>query len=135
MIPSDPQPAPELAATGSPITPAALRRLSGEAASQRESSAVGLANAGQSNPTAQDLHPSAQRLASSQLDGKTGQLNHAQAAQPGSEVWVTVPVDKVTTSEGTASITPVYASTQGYVPRPGESRGSVPPGHRVGRPY
>jgi hypothetical protein len=121
------------------ITPAALDRLSGQAAGQREATAVGLANAGQNrpptNPTAQDLHPSAQRLASGQLDGKTGQLNNAQAAQPGSEVWVTVPVDKVTTSGGSSSVTPVYASTQGYVPRPGESRGSVPPGHRAPRPY
>jgi hypothetical protein len=120
---------------GGAITASALNRLEGQSAGQLRANDVGLANAGQLNPTAQDLHPSAQRLSSAQLDGKTSQLNNAQAAQPDSEVWVTVPVDKVTTSGGSSSVTPVYASAKGYVPRPGESRGSVPPGPRVGRPY
>jgi hypothetical protein len=146
MIPAGTQPPPELATSPSPITPAALRRLEGPGASQAESSTASLAsfglnpgglNAAPMGPTAQELHPSARRLDSGQWDGKTGQLNHAQAAQPGSEVWVTVPVDKITTTGASSSVVPVYASTQGYVPRPGESRGSLPPGPAasVGKPY
>jgi hypothetical protein len=138
MIPAGTQPSPELATSPSSITPAALRRLEGQGASQAEASTASLASLGAPmGPTAQELHPSARRLDSGQWDGKTGQLNHAQAAQPGSEVWVTVPVDKITTTGASSSAVPVYASTQGYVPRPGESRGSVPPGPAaaVGRPH
>lgn len=88
-----------------------------------------------SNPTHQDRAPAAQRLASPQWNGKTSTLNHAQAAQDRSNVWVTVPVDKVETRAGSSSVTPMYQTPTGYVPRPGESRGSIPPGMPVGRPY
>jgi hypothetical protein len=135
--------------TSSAITPQALNRLEGQAAAQASSNARQLAltpyeygldpggiNPATAGPTAQESHPSAQRMASGQWDGKTSQLNHAQAAQPGSQVWVTVPVDKVTTTApGISSATPVYASTKGYVPRPGESRGSIPPPIPTGHPY
>jgi hypothetical protein len=119
-----------------------------EGASQGESAATQLAltpyeygnqpiTPQQTTPTHhQETAPSAQRLAGPVWNGKTGTLNNAQAAQPGSQVWVTVPVDKVTTTpQGASAATPVYASTKGYVPRPGESRGSIPPGMPVGRPY
>jgi hypothetical protein len=130
------------------VSQAALQRLMLESASQGESASAQLAMTPyeygdapqginpQTNPTPQDQHPSAQRLAGGQWSGKTSQLNHAQAAQPGSEVWVTVPVDKVTTTpQGASHATPVYASTKGYVPRPGQSAGSIPPPVPVGHPY
>jgi hypothetical protein len=130
------------------VSQAALQRLMVEGAGQSESASrqlaltpyeYGMQPGGinpQTNPTHQDTAPSAQRLAAPVWNGKTGTLNNAQAAQPGSQVWVTVPVDKVTTTpQGASAATPVYASTKGYVPRPGESRGSIPPGMPVGRPY
>ena len=132
---------------GDVITPAALQRLSGQGTSQQESAATQLAltpyeygTAPQdvnppTNPTAQDAHPSAQRLAAPSWAGKTGTLNHAQAAQDRADVWVTVPVDKVVSSGGSSAVAPVYASPQGYVPRPGESTGSIPPPMAAGHPY
>lgn len=79
-------------------------------------------------------HPSAHRLNSSAWQGFTNDLNRAQAAQADADVWVTVPVDKVTIAPGGGhAIAPVYASTKGYRPRPGESAGSVPPTVAVGR--
>lgn len=131
----------------SAITPAALDRLSRQASQQGISANTqlaltpyefGLDPGGinpQTNPTAQDQHPSAQRLASPQWQGKTGQLNHAQAAQDRADVWVTVPVDKVVTAGGNASVAPVYATPTGYASRPGESAGSIPPTVPAGRPY
>jgi hypothetical protein len=127
------------------VTPAALHRLAGQAASEQESGATQLALTPyeygtqpitpQTNPTAQDLHPSAQRLATSAWAGKTGLLNHAQAAQDSAPVWVTVPVDKVVTRAGSSSVSPVYATPTGYKARPGESAGSIPPAMPAGRPY
>jgi hypothetical protein len=77
-------------------------------------------------------HPAAGRLSSSKWAGLTGQQNHAQRAQPTSEVpWVTVPVDRIMVApNGSASVTPVYANTQGYAEAPGESAGSIPPNFR-----
>jgi hypothetical protein len=133
--------------TSSAVTPAALFRLNSEAQSQGESAATqlaltpyeyGTAPAGinpPTNPTAQDLHPSMQRLASPQWAGKTSALNHAQAAEGGAPVWVTVPVDKVETKAGSSAAAPVYATPKGYVARPGESAGSIPPYVPAGRPY
>jgi hypothetical protein len=133
--------------TSSAVSPAALSRLSGEAASQQQSASTQIAltpyeygtNPGginpPTNPTAQDQHPSAQRLATNQWAGKTDVLNHAQASTDGAEVWVTVPVDKVETKGGSSSAVPVYATAQGYKSRPGESSGSIPPAMPVGRPY
>lgn len=131
----------------SAVSPAALDRLRGQAAGQLESSDTQLAltpyeygNAPQginppANPTHQDAHPSAQRLAAPKWDGKTSQLNHAQAAEDHAPVWVTVPVDKVVTSGGSTSIAPVYATPTGYAARPGDSAGSIPPVVPAGRPY
>lgn len=133
---------------GSAITPAALNRLEDQAYQQSESSARQIAltpyeyglnpggiNPAQSlNPTAQDQHPSAQRLASGQWHGKTGMLNHAQAAEDNAPVWVTVPVDKVQTRGPVSTANEVYATPKGYVPRPGQSGGSIPPVHHAGRP-
>ena len=77
---------------------------------------------------AQSAHPSMQRIASPAWQGFTGQMNRAQAAQDDADVWVTVPVDKVSVSPGGGhAVHPVYASTKGYQPRPGESAGSIPP--------
>lgn len=77
-------------------------------------------------------HPAMQRLATNQWDGYTGQLNRAQAAQGNADVWVTVPVDKVEVKpDGRGHAAPVFATTQGYRPRPGESAGSVPPTMKV----
>jgi hypothetical protein len=134
--------------SSSAISQAALDRLNNQAAGQLEANSTQLAltpyeygldpgaiNQPPTNPTAQDLHPSAQRLATNQWQGKTSQLNHAQAAAPGAPVWVTVPVDKVITRNGNAAVTPTYASTRGYVPRPGESVGSIPPPMPAGHPY
>jgi hypothetical protein len=123
------------------VTPAAINRLSQQAASQQESASTALAltpyeygNA-VSNPTAQDLHPSAQRLSSPQWAGKTSTLNNAQAAAGDADVYVTVPVDKVVTAGGSSKVAPVYASSKGYRSRPGESAGSIPPAVPAGRPY
>ena len=136
--------------TSSVVTPAALQRLSGQATAQQSANAQQLAltpyeygtapaginpTTGPSGPTAQDAHPSAQRLAAPNWQGKTGLLNNAQAAQDRADVWVTVPVDKVVSSGGSSAIAPVYASPQGYVPRPGESTGSIPPPMPAGHPY
>lgn len=133
--------------TSSAVTPAALARLQNEAAGQAVSSSTQLAltpyeygtNPGAinppSNPTTQDLHPSAQRLAANNWAGKTGTLNHAQAAEDQAPVWVTVPVDKVETKGGSSTVAPLYATPSGYKPRPGESAGSIPPALPVGRPY
>lgn len=129
----------------SAVSPAALHRLAGLGASQTESADTQLALTPyeygaqpitpQTNPTAQEQHPSAQRLASSQMHGYTGQLNHAQAAEDHAPVWVTVPVDKVVTSGGSSSVSALYASPTGYKARPGESAGSIPPTVPAGRPY
>lgn len=131
----------------SAVSPSALYRLSGQGASEQQSGKTQLAltpyeyglNPGginpPTNPTAQDMHPSAQRLASSAWAGKTGQVNNAQAAQDSAPVWVTVPVDKVTTSAGKSQIAAVYASPTGYRSRPGDSAGSIPPVIPAGRPY
>lgn len=133
--------------TSSAITPGAIARLEGQASRQEEADATQLAltpyeygtNPGginpPGNPTAQDLHPSAQRLAQSKWHGYTGTLNHAQAAQGGAPVWVTVPVDKVETKAGSSTVAPVYATPKGYVSRPGDSSGSIPPAMPAGRPY
>jgi hypothetical protein len=132
--------------TSSAISPAALARLQSDATSQAESSSTKLAltpyEYGEQpimpgTSTAQDQHPSAQRLATSQWHGKTNDLNHAQAAAGGSDVFVTVPVDKVVVSQGSAKVAPVYATAQGYRSAPGESTGSIPPASAsaVGRPY
>jgi len=134
------------ASDGGIMTQSAFGRLEGQATQQQIANQTQLALTPweygttpgninpQTNPTAQDLHPSAQRLNSGQWQGKTSQLNHAQAAQDGSDVWVTVPVDKVSTRGPVSTSNPVYASTKGYVPRPGESGGSIPPVARHGRP-
>jgi hypothetical protein len=134
--------------TSSVVSPAALSRLQGQAASQGESASTQLAltpyeygtapqGINPTNPNAQDTHPSAQRLATSQWAGKTSDLNHAQASAGGGEVWVTVPVDKVTTTQTSAKVAPVYQTEQGYRAKPGESAGSIPPAaaSAVGRPY
>ena len=131
--------------TSSVVTPAAIDRLSRQAASQQESASTQLALTPYEygdqpitpavGPTAQAQHPSAQRLNTAQWEGKTGQLNHAQAAAGDSEVYVTVPVDKVVTAGGSSKVAPVYATSKGYRPRPGESAGSIPPPHAAGRPY
>lgn len=133
--------------TGDVVTPAALDRLSGQATRQQASGATQLAltpyeygdaPAGvnpPTNPTAQDAHPSAQRLAAPNWAGKTGTLNNAQAAQDRANVWVTVPVDKVVSSGGSSAIAPVYATPTGYAARPGESTGSIPPAMPAGHPY
>jgi hypothetical protein len=122
---------------GDVVTPAAIDRLNGQAASQTESSKAQLASYGfvQSSPTTQEAHPSAQRLASPQWAGKTSTLNAAQAAQDNADVWVTVPVDRVITAGGSSKTAPVYSSTKGYVARPGESAGSIPPTPAAGKPY
>jgi hypothetical protein len=133
--------------TGSAISQQGVSRLEGQASSQLESADTqlaltpyeyGTAPAGlnpSGNPTAQDQHPSAQRLAAPAWKGKTGTLNHAQAAQDRSNIWVTVPVDKVETVGGSTSVSPVYASPTGYQSRPGESAGSIPPAIPAGHPY
>jgi len=133
--------------TSSAVSQAGIDRLSGQAAGQIRSADTQLAltpyEYGQApqginppaNPTAQDQHPSAQRLASPAWQGKTGVLNRAQAAQDRANVWVTVPVDKVVTRGGSSAVAPVYATPTGYVPRPGESAGSIPPVVPAGSPY
>jgi len=138
----------------SAMTGSALDRLSGDAAAQVQRNSTQLAltpyeygldpgginpqTSVPSGPTPQDQHPSAQRLNSSAWAGKTGMLNHAQAAEDNAPVWVTVPVDKVTTkgpiSESSASANAVYATPKGYQPRPGNSPGSIPPVPQTGRP-
>lgn len=131
-----------------PVGPAGLDRFN-DAASQQGiqasqqlaltpyeyGTAPGSINPQQMNPTAQDQHPSAQRLATNKWAGKTGLLNNAQAAEDRADVYVTVPVDKVVTSGRSAAVAPVYATPTGYVPRPGESVGSIPPPVAAGRPY
>jgi hypothetical protein len=133
--------------TSSAVSPAALNRLQGEATSQAVSNSTqlaltpyeyGTAPGGvnpPTNPTAQDQHPSAQRLAGAKWQGKTSQLNNAQAAEDQAPVWVTVPVDKVETKGGSSTVAPLYATPTGYKPRPGESAGSIPPAMPAGRPY
>ena len=135
--------------TSSAVSPAAIDRLSGIGAAEQNSATTQLALTPYeygstpsavnppTNPTAQDQHPSAQRLsgASGAWGGYTGQLNHAQAAQGDADVYVTVPVDKVSTKAGSSTVAPVYASPTGYQPRPGESAGSIPPAIAAGRPY
>jgi hypothetical protein len=131
--------------TSSVVTPAAINRLSQQAASQQETASTQLALTPyeygaqpitpQTGPTAQDAHPSAQRLATNQWAGKTSTLNNAQAAAGDSDVYVTVPVDKVVTSRGSSKVAPVYATSKGYRSRPGDSRGSIPPTVPAGRPY
>lgn len=133
--------------TSSAITPSAIARLESQAGQQGTADSQQLALTPYeygttpqginppTNPTTQDQHPSAQRLASPQWQGKTGTLNHAQAAQDRSDVWVTVPVDKVVTGGGGAAVAPVYATPTGYAARPGESTGSLPPNVPAGRPY
>jgi len=136
-------------AQGDVVTQAALDRLSGQAHQQSVASTQQLAltpyeygtapadinPAGPSGPTPQAQHPSAQRLAAPSWAGKTGVLNNAQAAQDRADVWVTVPVDKVVSSGGSSAVAPVYATPTGYVPRPGESTGSIPPAMAAGHPY
>lgn len=131
----------------SAVTQQGLNRLAGQAAGQIQSADTQLAltpyeygTAPQDinptpAPTAQAQHPSAQRLASPAWQGKTGTLNHAQAAQDRADVWVTVPVDKVETKGGSTTVSPVYATPTGYQARPGESAGSIPPAMPAGNPY
>jgi hypothetical protein len=133
--------------SSSAVTPEALNRLRGQAAGQLEANSTQLALTpyeygaqpimpqSQRNPTAQDMHPSAQRMASGQWGGKTSQLNRAQAAQDQADIWVTVPVDKVMTRGQVSTANPVYAAPKGYVPRPGDSSGSIPPTIPTTRPY
>jgi hypothetical protein len=130
---------------GDVVTQSALDRLSGQAHQQSVASTQALALTPyeygtqpitpQTNPTAQDAHPSAQRLSAPNWNGKTGTLNRAQAAQDRADVWVTVPVDKVVSSGGSSAIAPVYATPTGYAARPGESTGSIPPPTAAGHPY
>lgn len=132
----------------SAVTPAAIARLQSQATGQGESAAQQLALTPyeygtapqainpQTNPTFQDQHPSAQRLAApGRWAGKTGQLNNAQASEDRADVWVTVPVDKVETKGGSSTVSPLYATPTGYQARPGESAGSIPPAVPAGRPY
>jgi hypothetical protein len=131
--------------TSSAVSPAALNRLEAAATQQQVANSTQLAEtpyeygttpgAINPGPTAQAQHPSAQRLASSQWQGKTGTLNNAQAAQDSAPVWVTVPVDKVETKGGSTTASALYATPSGYKPRPGESAGSIPPAMPAGRPY
>lgn len=131
----------DVSSTGSEVVnPAGVARLDRQAAAQSESSGAALASyqdPGLMNPTTQDQHPSAQRLsgASGAYGGYTGQLNHAQAAQADSDVWVTVPVDRVITGGGSSKVAPVYSTSKGYRSRPGDSAGSIPPTPAAGRPY
>jgi hypothetical protein len=123
------------------FTQSALNRLESQAASQGESASTALAMApyeyestpGTIKSTDQELHPSAMRLATPKWAGYTSTLNRAQASQDQADVWVTVPVDKVVASQGSHAIAPVYATTQGYKSRPGESTGSIPPSVGAGR--
>ena len=135
---------------GGVVTPSAFDRLGQQGSDQVAQNASQLAltpyeygldpggiNQQSSNPTPQDLHPSAQRMGTSQWAGKTSQVNHAQAAE-GSDnnpVWVTVPVDKVTTRGPISNSNAVYMTPKGYTPKPGESGGSIPPVPPAGRPY
>ena len=130
---------------GDVVTQAALDRLNGQGTAQTEAASqqlaltpyeYGTAPGGiDPGPHPQAAHPSAQRLGAPNWQGKTGLLNNAQAAQDRADVWVTVPVDKVVSAGGSSKVAPVYASPQGYVPRPGESTGSIPPALPAGRPY
>ncbi|HUO48232.1 MAG TPA: hypothetical protein VMU09_05315 [Acidimicrobiales bacterium] len=120
------------------FTPGAVNRLEYDAGAQQSRAQTQLAllqPAATSPPVpSQMAHPSAQRLQTPAWQGSTSQLNRAQAAQADADVWVTVPVDKVSVAPGGGhSIAPVYASTKGYRPRPGESVGSIPPAVAVGR--
>lgn len=123
-------------------TQAQLNALSAQAAAEQTGAAESLAGAAAYNEFAgryqppppapsgpEAAHPSASRLATSQWAGMTSQQNHAQRAQAASAVpWVTVPVDRILVApSGSASVTPVYAGTQGYAEAPGESAGSIPP--------
>jgi hypothetical protein len=123
------------------VSQSAINRLESNAQGQSESASTQLAltpyeygsQPGSINPTAQDQHPAARRLASPKWEGYTGTLNRAQAAQDSSNVWVTVPVDKILVTGNKAAVAPVYASARGYRSRPGESTGSIPPTIGAGR--
>lgn len=133
--------------TGSAVTQQGINRLEGQASSELEGADVELALTPYEygttpgainpvgNPTPQDQHPSARRLALPAWLGKTGTLNRAQAAEDRAPVWVTVPVDKVVTKGGSTTVSPVYATPTGYQARPGESAGSIPPTMPAGHPY
>jgi hypothetical protein len=129
------------------ISPQGINRLESQASSQTVSADTQLALTPYeygttpsgvnppTNPTAQDASPQAKRLAAPSWKGKTGTLNHAQAAEDRAPVWVTVPVDKVETKGGSSTVSPVYATPTGYQARPGESAGSIPPTIPAGHPY
>ena len=135
----------DVSSTGSEVVnQAGLARLDSQAASQAQSTSAAIAMTpyeynvnpgGATGQTAQAAHPSAQRLATNQWQGKTDVVNHAQAAQDRADIWVTVPVDKVETKGGSTTASPVYATPSGYQARPGESAGSIPPAMPAGRPY
>lgn len=145
--PPTPPPSPPAGGTSAQ----ALSRFNWQAAQQGNQAATNLAlleaentqaaGSGGTAAAAQAAHPATQRLSTNQWAGMTGQVNHAQAAQDVStagQVWVTVPVDKVqTTPGGGQAAAPVYATSQGYKSKPGESTGSIPPPHAsaVGRPF
>lgn len=127
--------------------PSALRRLSRRGAAQQEGANQALAGqealaayetaspAAGYQPGPEAASPAAQRLSTSQWQGKTGVLNNAQAAQATSEpAWVTVPVDKVVVQgDGRGHVAPVYATTKGYKGARGQTGGSVPPTVAVGK--
>ena len=132
-------------ATSSAPSAQSLSRFNAQAAQQGNQAATNLAlleaettqaGAGGGTPS-QDANPSVQRLSSNQWQGMTSQVNNAQRAQgspTGGDVWVTVPVDKVSvTPSGAQGIAPVYATAQGYRSKPGESVGSIPPPMAAGR--
>lgn len=117
-----------------------VSRLSRQASAQGNQAAVNLAlleaentQAAAATPTPPQPHPALGRLSTDAWSGWTGQLNNAQRAA-GGPAWVTVPADRVVVAPGGGQgIAPVYATTQGYRARPGESVGSIPPPVAAGR--
>lgn len=94
-------------------------------------SALALANpsADQLQQGYADQSPALDRLGTNPGDSWYGQAQNPNLAD---EVWVTVPVDKVTVANGKGTVTPVYASADGYrSPRSGHE---IPPTPQTGRP-
>jgi hypothetical protein len=71
------------------------------------------------------------QAADDQQDAQNGtspqlqRLTTAPSATPAEDVWVTVPVDKVSVANGKGTVTPVYATAEGY--RAPASGNAIPP--------
>lgn len=87
------------------------------------------------DPGARAAQAAAFNMTNPQVQQQQAQQNNSSASlqrlttPPSSDVYVTVPVDKITVKGGMGAVTPLYSTGKGY-----QQAGKVPPTPMAGRP-